>query len=448
MGNSEIQQVNISERIEEERQILNRQSLESFSLPMFLIFSLLLIIDLFVRDIVVYPGNVVTLGHIILVIIYGGFYLFKKNIRNVRNTFLVIITFTVIAIILIQLHEFHTSGDVAVFLIAVLLLHISLIFVPQDAVFMGVSMILIFTAMVFLFQPARDNILGNIINGMVSISLGVLFTSMRFRNLGKRVIAQEEVKALNSKLLIKNKVLDQSIEKIEEMNAQRTDYISNISHELKTPITILMGNLELLKNDEEIRSDPTSRRLDTMDRNVKRLFDTVTDLFNFSRVADIGKATSMEPFSLDILFSQIKDDYRDFFLENKRELNLLVSDDRYVIGNCGDISVLIENLLINAVKYSHEGSEILIKAEPNGKKVRISVIDQGIGISEKDKGRIFDKFYQAEGGLSRKYGGTGLGLYIARQIVEKHNSDLCLISQEKKGSTFYFDLRAAEEGLS
>ncbi len=441
-------QVNISERIEKERQILNRRSLESFSLPMFIIFSLLLIIDIIIRDIIAYPGNVLMIGHLIIAVIYGGFYFLKKYIKNVRNTLSVIIISTFIAIILIQLQEFHTSGDVTVFIVAVLLLHISLIFVPKDAVFMGVSMILIFVVMVFLFQPEKDHILGNIINGTVSMSLGVFFTSMRFRNLGKRVIAQEEVKALNSKLLIKNKVLDESIEKIEEMNAQRTDYISNISHELKTPITILMGNLELLKNDEEIRSDPASRRLDTMDRNVKRLFDTVTDLFNFSRVDNINKATSMEPFSLDILFSQIKDDYRDFFLENKRELNLLVSDDRYVMGNCGDISVLIENLLINAVKYSHEGSEILIKAEPNGKKVRISVIDQGIGISEKDKGRIFDKFYQAEGGLSRKYGGTGLGLYIARQIAEKHKSSLCLISQEKKGSTFYFDLSATEEGLS
>ncbi|MCK4643849.1 HAMP domain-containing histidine kinase [bacterium] len=448
MENLEKPQVNISERIEEERRILNRRSLESFALPIFLIFSILLIIDIIVRDIIVFPGNVIAIGHLIIAVIYGGFYFLKKYIKNVRNTLRVIITATFIAIILIQLQEFHTSGDVTVFIVAVLLLHISLIFVPQDAIFMGVSMILIFTAMVFLFQPAPDHILGNIINGTVSISLGVLFTSMRFRNLGKRVIAQEEVKDLNRKLLIKNKVLDESIEKIEEMNAQRTDYISNISHELKTPITILMGNLELLKNDEEIRSDPASRRLDTMDRNVKRLYDTVTDLFNFSRVDNIDKATSMEPFSLDILFSQIRDDYRDFFLENKRELNLLVSDDRYVMGNCGDISVLIENLLINAVKYSHEGSEILIKAESNGKKVRISVIDQGIGISEKDKGRIFDKFYQAEGGLSRKYGGTGLGLYIARQIAEKHKSSLCLISQEKKGSTFYFDLRAAEEGLS
>ncbi|MCK5399231.1 hypothetical protein KAJ26_04350, partial [bacterium] len=106
MGNSEMPQVNISERIENERQILNRRSLESFSLPMFLIFSLLLIIDIFVRDIMAYPGNVVTLGHLILVLIYGGFYLFKKYIKNVRNTFLVIIAFTFIAIILIQLHEF------------------------------------------------------------------------------------------------------------------------------------------------------------------------------------------------------------------------------------------------------------------------------------------------------------------------------------------------------
>jgi signal transduction histidine kinase len=227
----------------------------------------------------------------------------------------------------------------------------------------------------------------------------------------------------------------------------RTDFVSNVSHELRTPLTAIKGLVETLRNgavdDREVRD----RFLTTVEDETDRLIRLVNDLLVLSK-AD-SQALKLKPKPLDV---------RDLIersvhklapqLEEKGILVEVSTSDKpqLVLADADRIEQVLVNLLDNAIKYSPEGGRITVAIDDGGpaaETVGISVRDEGVGIPSGDLARVFERFYRVDRARSRDGGGSGLGLSIAKVIVEAHGGEITLRSEEGQGTIVRFTLPRA-----
>lgn len=231
-------------------------------------------------------------------------------------------------------------------------------------------------------------------------------------------------------------VQDISVEK--ETNRQKDDFISLVSHELKTPITSLKGYTQLLaRKFNALKDEKASEMLDKMDQQVKRLHYIVQDLLDVSRIESNKIRFRIEEFSFNDLVTQTveevqrtADTHRIVLLRNK---HALISADKE------RTSQVLINLLTNALNYSPNASEIHVSAYVEESKVVCSVKDFGQGIEKSKQSKIFERFYQA-GDVNKYNAGLGLGLFISAEIIQRQNGQIWLESEWGKGATFFFSL--------
>ncbi|MBJ6801333.1 two-component system histidine kinase PnpS [Geomonas propionica] len=226
----------------------------------------------------------------------------------------------------------------------------------------------------------------------------------------------------------------------------RRDFVANVSHELRTPITVIKGYAETLLSGD-LADDPARRDrfLGIIQNHAERLTTLVRDLLALSEL-ESGEL-AMQPQSV-----LIEDAVRQAFLlvseraEAKGIAMEWVGTDvaESVLADRGRLDQVLINLLDNAIKYSGTGAKIRVDATRQGEMVRVSVRDEGIGIPEKDLGRLFERFYRVDEARSRERGGTGLGLSIVKHIVQAHGGGVFVESTLGKGSVFSFTLPAAE----
>jgi len=206
------------------------------------------------------------------------------------------------------------------------------------------------------------------------------------------------------------------------------EFIATVSHELRTPLAAIYGSAQtLLREDIELDESGQKRLLDVIAQESERL----------SRIAD------------DILFAN-KLDSGQFVLGEKR-IDLLALAREVVdplVGDSDKLRQVLINLIDNAVKYSPDGGRIDVAVEARDGGVRISIRDEGIGIAPLEQRRIFGKFYRVDPALTRGVGGTGLGLYICRELVRRMEGRLSVRSEEGKGSTFIVELPVQAAGDS
>jgi PAS domain S-box-containing protein len=229
--------------------------------------------------------------------------------------------------------------------------------------------------------------------------------------------------------------------KIDEM---KNDFISTVSHELRTPLTSIKGALGLLES-EMIGGLPERVRdvVKIAATNSDRLVRLINDILDIERIE--AGVIKFQPEALDImpLMRQAVD--QEIGFAQTEGVSLLVTDANLEIGVVGDRDQLLQvlgNLISNAIKFSPRENEVLLSAIPHGAVVRVSVTDQGAGIPEAFKPRIFEKFSQADASPARHHKGTGLGLHISKLIVERHGGEIGFESVEGGGTMFYFDLPA------
>jgi two-component system phosphate regulon sensor histidine kinase PhoR len=233
-----------------------------------------------------------------------------------------------------------------------------------------------------------------------------------------------------------HKNIESELKKSEKL---KTEFMNIAAHELKSPVTPIKGYLDLIIHDDST-CEQVKKWAKISLRNADRLLLLVNDILDVARLDsdtmrfDIEKVDPME------LLTEIAEDMRPAVEQKHLELLLhLPQELPPIMGDRHRLSQVFKNLLVNAVKFTDEG-HIAIKAKQEGKYILIEVEDTGIGIATNDQQRIFSKFYQAYTADDRRHEGTGLGLFICKQIIQKHNGTIWVKSTLRKGSTFYLKL--------
>lgn len=226
--------------------------------------------------------------------------------------------------------------------------------------------------------------------------------------------------------------------KEEEMNRMRAQFISNVSHELRTPVTVLRSYSETLDSMGDEFDLATQREfISTMNKEIIRLHDMVNDILDFSRYEAKNVHLEKEMSDVSKLIQECVT--RANVLAEEKEINIIVMvepDLPQIPINYDSITRAVMNLLTNAIKYSPKGKKIKVKVEQIKDFVEITVEDEGIGISEENQKKVFDRFYRVEN-KTHTVKGTGLGLHLVKIAVEKHhNGEVFVKSKLNEGSTF------------
>lgn len=231
--------------------------------------------------------------------------------------------------------------------------------------------------------------------------------------------------------------------RIEELFRSQQRFVSDVSHELRSPLTAIRGNLDLLRRGASDDPEARHQALAAIDAEAERMQRLVTDLLLLAR-ADEGIKIQKELVELDTL---ILDVYRQARLIAGGVNVCLGSEDQaQVLGDRDRLKQLLLNLVDNAIKYTPNGGEVRLSLERDTQWVRVSVSDTGMGIPSEDLPKIFDRFYRVDKARSREKGGSGLGLAIAKWITDAHGGRIEVQSEVGKGTTFILWLPLANSG--
>lgn len=225
---------------------------------------------------------------------------------------------------------------------------------------------------------------------------------------------------------------------VRRLETIRQDFVANVSHELKTPITSIKGFVETLLDGALANRDDAERFLAIVSRQADRLSAIIEDLLSLSRLEQQGSNHGLKRSEITVteLFDRcyqaclFKLDEKNIRLKIHCEPTLTVNVNIHLMEQA------LINLLSNAIKYSTANTEVLLEAKHYGRTVSFTVSDSGIGIPEKDLPRIFERFYRVDRARSRHMGGTGLGLAIVKHIAQVHGGSVQVESEVKKGSRF------------
>lgn len=228
-----------------------------------------------------------------------------------------------------------------------------------------------------------------------------------------------------------------------EREAERTknELITNVAHDLRTPLTSIIGYLELLSGDADIDQEMQKRYIDIAFVKAKRLEKLIEDLFGFTKL-NYGKM-SMHVSSVDIvkLLSQLLEEFYPSFADKNLSYELQSNVPAKVITADGNLLArLFDNLINNAIKYGADGKRILVRLHADDSIVTVSVINYGYVIPADELPLIFNKFYRVEQSRSTNTGGTGLGLAIAKNIVDMHGGTI-EVTSDLTGTVFTIRLR-------
>ncbi len=245
--------------------------------------------------------------------------------------------------------------------------------------------------------------------------------------------AQAAVAIQNQKLLDKAQA---AYRQLLELDRMKTDFIAISSHELRIPTGLILGHASLLQDE---MTGEARIQLDTIVRNAVHLKDIIEDLADVDHFQTGMAKIRRRQVSMDRLIKDVVSSYQELSRERNISLRADISKANMVIeGDAHKIRIALGNLVKNALTFTDPGDRVLVTAEEIPGYVKVSVIDNGIGVPEKDQQRIFDRFYQVESHLTRRHGGMGLGLSIAKGMIEMHGGRLWVESMENKGSNFQF----------
>jgi two-component system sensor histidine kinase SenX3 len=219
------------------------------------------------------------------------------------------------------------------------------------------------------------------------------------------------------------------------LEAIRTDFVANISHELKTPVGAIGLLAEtLLAEDDPAIVDRLATRIHNESMRIARIIE---DLLELTRI-ETRALPEYSPVSLDVVINDVRDRLREASAQAKVDVVVVPSDgESVVLGDRRQLVSAVANLLDNALKYSDPGSSVEVGAAHDGEDVVITVSDHGIGIPTRDIERVFERFYRVDHARSRQTGGTGLGLAIVRHVAVNHGATVEVESRLGEGSSFH-----------
>ncbi len=234
------------------------------------------------------------------------------------------------------------------------------------------------------------------------------------------------------------------VTELRRLERVRRDFVANVSHELKTPITAIRGLVDTIIDDADMPSDVQTQFLRKAQNQALRLSLLVTDLLTLARLESAEGVIAAERVDLREIVNRSAANFRSAAEGQEVTVEGAVPDEPVVVvGDAEALELLVNNLLDNAVKYTAEGGRVEVRVAAIGDSAALEVEDNGLGISPEHHERIFERFYRVDQARSRELGGTGLGLSIVKHICKAHNGTVAVRSTLGVGSTFTVTLPLA-----
>lgn len=298
--------------------------------------------------------------------------------------------------------------------------------------------------------------------GTPLMSKGKVVGAMAFGTKEKRIFTQEELDLLfsignvigiaveNARLYKESKEslqkLEQTYEELKALDKMKDEFISNVSHELKTPLISIKGYGELLF-DEKLGtlSEEQKKSLEAIVRNADRLTRLINSILFITRLQAGKVEFKFEPLDVDEIITNCLQDFKGTLERKNISFEKDISKISRIMGDKDRFIEVVSNLLDNAVKFTPDGGNISIKVYDEADMVHLVFSDSGIGIPEDIIPKLFTRFYQVDASTARRYGGTGLGLYIAKNIVDAFNGKIWIESEIGRGTKVHMLLPVATE---
>jgi signal transduction histidine kinase len=243
-------------------------------------------------------------------------------------------------------------------------------------------------------------------------------------------------------LLVLAFIITRSFEKLAEANRMKSEFVSIVSHQLRSPLSNLKWTIDLLMSEKvNLEEEKQFEYLKILEENAERMGELISDLLVVSRIEQGRFTPRKENFSLKELIDKVIDEAKIFLKTTNTEINFKPEGNSpKIFSDPSQIKMVTTNLLDNAIRYCKNKGKIEIGLEKRGKNLYFEIKDNGVGIPKDDQKYIFQKFFRSQNALKEQTSGSGLGLYIAKAIVEKAHGKIGFKSQEGIGSTFWFTL--------
>ena len=265
------------------------------------------------------------------------------------------------------------------------------------------------------------------------------------RILGELEEKREALERLNQALTDSNAELNQANARLREIAEAREEFLALTTHDLRSPLTVISGVISFFTSGRLGELSPEQKNMvGMMERNTQNLIELVNDLLDAAKLESGTLQLELAPTGLGTLIHEVCEPFEPLAREKGITLTEESADGLpSVRADRAKLRRVIVNLLSNALKFTPKGGRVRVRAEQAGEQVRVSVADTGVGIAAADIPLLFDKYEQARHRATRGEKGTGLGLYITRQLVELHGGRIHVESEVGRGSTFSFALPVA-----
>ncbi len=285
----------------------------------------------------------------------------------------------------------------------------------------------------------KDNVIIEVIVWLIGVAIisfyhlrktlayidAIVLGSSKLLNPNEHIHLPEELKDIEISL---NKIKDKAF--LEEK--KKNDLIVYLAHDIKTPLTSLIGYLHLLKEGENLSLEEETKYLDIALNKSLRLEELINELFDITKFSLDEVKLHKEKLSLNLMIDQIVDDFYPLTLRLHKKIEFLKKDKIIIKADSGLLARVISNLIKNALSYSYENTSILIRTYQDKKYAYIIVGNKGDKIKEEDLEKIFAKFYRVDKARKTDAGGSGLGLAISREIILKHKGDIKVMSNDEE----------------
>ena len=230
-------------------------------------------------------------------------------------------------------------------------------------------------------------------------------------------------------------IVARDVSRLIKVNQMHRDFVANVSHELKTPLTVLKGYLEILQTSTDL-PEKFSKPVDQMTMQSMRMQFIVNDLLYLAKLEDNENVKQHEKVDVTQLINAIIESVQTLIHEKHHKLELDIDYNLTIKGAQTELHSAFSNLISNAIHYTPNQGTINIRWRQEGEQALFSVSDNGLGISSQHLSRLTQRFYRVDTDRSREGGGTGLGLAIVKHVLQRHNGELDIQSADGVGSTF------------
>ncbi|WOH39085.1 phosphate regulon sensor histidine kinase PhoR [Thalassotalea fonticola] len=238
-------------------------------------------------------------------------------------------------------------------------------------------------------------------------------------------------------------LLARDVSQLKRLEMMRRDFVANVSHELKTPLTVMRGYVEMVQEDKDIPAH-WGKSFATIEQQVTRMDRLVQQLLLLSRVEVHTDEDIRGQVNMPKLIEQLVEDINWLNKKKHHSINIEIDPRLGILGIESELKSACSNLMVNAMNYTPEGGNIKVSWTIDGDACLFSVADNGCGIESKDISRLSERFYRVDKSRSRDTGGTGLGLAIVKHVANNHNARFIIESEINKGSTFTIKFKAED----